>query len=219
MPRQTTAERDQVITVKRTRINIIRHNRRYIEDLMVEEIIGYDTQHAEYTINFISNTNESLSGQVIEVEWRTRRDEPRECTIRILKDHEIISQQVHSIDIQNPVNRDCGWPFLRSTRYSGEGFFAQEYACAFGRKKQKYPKMKCAFCNDKIHSPDYLRKLLGPQQTKKYLEFCKKVGTKPTLYCCRCYKTIKENPKIFEAFNKMIRQYKIWKKDYESENK
>lgn len=80
------------------------------------------------------------------------------------------------------------------------------------KRKQKYPDMTCAFCKNEIDSPEHLEDHLGPRQTKKYMEYCKEVKTEPQLYCCDCFETIEENPKFFEVYNDMLKQYKLWRK-------
>lgn len=81
----------------------------------------------------------------------------------------------------------------------------------FTKKKKtiKLPKnMKCAFCNDKIHSPDKLIELLGEKGTKEYLKYCKKSKTKPQLFCCDCYSFIEDKPKIYGALHTLNKQLK-----------
>ena len=49
--------------------------------------------------------------------------------------------------------------------------------------------MRCASCNGVIHIPQNIVKLLGEEQTRKYLKFCKESNDTPRLLCCGCYKT------------------------------
>jgi len=97
---------------------------------------------------------------------------------------------------------------LRAHGY-GNVFEQDMYGAWETKKTIKLPKnMKCAFCNDKIHSPDKLIELLGEEGTKDYLKYCKKKREKPQLFCCGCYSFIEDKPKIYGALNRLNRQLK-----------
>lgn len=79
-------------------------------------------------------------------------------------------------------------------------------------RKQKYPEMTCALCEEHIHEPENLREFLGPRQTRKYLEFCKQTDQKPMLYCCDCFDFIEKHPKILEEYTRMMEAYHVFRK-------
>lgn len=79
-------------------------------------------------------------------------------------------------------------------------------------RKQKYPEMTCALCEEHIHEPENLREFLGPRQTRKYLEFCKQTDQKPMLYCCDCFDFIEKHPKILEEYTRMMEAYHTFRK-------
>lgn len=68
--------------------------------------------------------------------------------------------------------------------------------------------MKCTCCEGKIHYPDKLVQLLGNEGTIKYLEFCKKTGGEPQMFCCECYGIMGRNSRIITAVNKMNEKIK-----------
>lgn len=79
-------------------------------------------------------------------------------------------------------------------------------------------KMKCIMCENKIDRPTNLIEHLGPEQTKNYLQFCNETGTRPSLYCCSCYKLVEKNPNWQKSMDEMIDnaiQYHKLKKDYQ----
>ena len=86
--------------------------------------------------------------------------------------------------------------------------FARQYEGLFepATPKKKYPEMKCAGCQSKIHNPDHLEKHLSPEQAEKYIQYCKKNQTEPTLYCCGCFDVIKNSRYFLTAWLELIRQ-------------
>lgn len=68
--------------------------------------------------------------------------------------------------------------------------------------------MKCTCCEGKIHYPDKLVELLGNEGTIKYLEFCKKTGGEPQMFCCECFGIMGRNRRIISAVNKMNQKIK-----------
>jgi len=79
-------------------------------------------------------------------------------------------------------------------------------------RKQRYPEMTCALCEEHIHEPENLSEFLGPRQTRKYLEFCKQTDQKPMLYCCDCFEFIEKHPKILEEYKRMMDAYHAFRK-------
>ena len=98
---------------------------------------------------------------------------------------------------------------IRPTRVSA---FDREYLGTFigtfepATPKKTYPEMKCAGCQSKIHNPDHLERHLSPEQAEKYIEYCKKTQTEPTLYCCGCYDVIKNSRYFLAGWLELIRQ-------------
>ncbi len=188
-------------------VHVVEHTQMMDGENIVEEITAVDNRRSEYKIRFIPVHREPLyTREPIELQFLEGN------RMKLMCAGIVVSDQVTQVDITNPLE---GWPYVPRPEFEREYLSMYNGSTISLSKKQKYPEMTCAFCDDKIHNPEHLRELLGPQQTKKYLEFCKKIDAKPTLYCCKCFKVIKENPKFFKAFNDMIKQYKMWKKGFD----
>ncbi len=75
------------------------------------------------------------------------------------------------------------------------------------KTKVPYPKrLKCACCKTKIHNPENIEGFLGAEETKRYIEYCKKMKIKPQMFCCTCFPSIQTNPTIMNAWNEMKAQ-------------
>lgn len=78
------------------------------------------------------------------------------------------------------------------------------------RIKDANPDMSCVCCNGKIHEPQNIVKLLGAEESERYLEFCKKNGQLPELYCCSCYELVEREPRLLSQYKMMFDQYKYF---------
>lgn len=71
-----------------------------------------------------------------------------------------------------------------------------------------YPDMQCQGCGEKIHYPENIVEKLGKNETIKYMNYCKEAEVSPTLYCCGCFATLKQNPAIWNKYRDALNMYK-----------
>ena len=102
--------------------------------------------------------------------------------------------------------RQAGFPFT-TDRLLGQEEELTEESCQTPKMQFKHD-MKCVCCEDKIHYPEKIIKLLGEEGTKTYLNFCEKTGNEPEIFCCACYSIMSNNPNIITMVNKMYAKIK-----------